>query len=460
MNRFFYFLLSFIFLTQFYPTADAIAQIEPFGLQGKKIVAAALNSSSYFPGDLLLVAATDSHGVFIRNLSAPDTQWTHLGLTGKRLTAIGIQHVGYGPFEGHVLYAGVSPDYSSGDSTLMYRKLTEVVDTTWTPADSGLGFTDTALPVDDIVSLYFSGHEPPQPVFAGSGSTIYRSADGFYWQSVYQGFALNFLEIHREFLSGIIWGGGGFFDPLLVKSVDKGATWDSYFIPLPSQHNSAYSLAIDPVHPDTVYAGLWGGVAKTTDGGPTWNVPVFPPNDVTFTGLAINPAHTDHLLAGGTDQNQQFALYESSDGGGSWSDITPAQTISGITCMVADTLNQEFAAYMGTRSDGFYRYKSLISNIESDVNTGVPRLISLSQNYPNPFNAATTIEYRIPAAGAVVLKIVNLQGQTVATFQRNHRQSGTYTVQWNAAGMPSGIYLYRLEMNRRHSEVRKLILLK
>lgn len=88
-----------------------------------------------------------------------------------------------------------------------------------------------------------------------------------------------------------------------------------------------------------------------------------------------------------------------------------------------------------------------------------PGTFALSQNYPNPFNPATTILFQIPEAAMVTLVISDGLGRTAATLVAEHLTAGTYVRHWNAAGMPSGVYFYRLQAGAR-SETRRLLLLK
>lgn len=76
---------------------------------------------------------------------------------------------------------------------------------------------------------------------------------------------------------------------------------------------------------------------------------------------------------------------------------------------------------------------------------GVPKEFALSQNYPNPFNPATTIAYQIPVSSYVTLKVYNLLGQEVATLLSGDENPGMKSVEWNAAGLSSGVYFYELK---------------
>ena len=74
----------------------------------------------------------------------------------------------------------------------------------------------------------------------------------------------------------------------------------------------------------------------------------------------------------------------------------------------------------------------------------LPTEASLAQNYPNPFNPATTIGYELPASTDVRLDVYDMTGRQLSTLVNGVYPSGYHTVQWNAIGLPTGIYMYRL----------------
>jgi hypothetical protein len=83
----------------------------------------------------------------------------------------------------------------------------------------------------------------------------------------------------------------------------------------------------------------------------------------------------------------------------------------------------------------------------------------LNQNYPNPFNPTTTIEFALPKTAFVTLKIYNLLGKEVAKLVAEQRSAGIHKLNWDARGLASGVYLYRLEAGG-FVKSRKLILLR
>ena len=66
------------------------------------------------------------------------------------------------------------------------------------------------------------------------------------------------------------------------------------------------------------------------------------------------------------------------------------------------------------------------------------------QNYPNPFNPATVIGYQVASPGAVAIDVFDVLGRRVASLVNEWMAPGTYSVQWNAQSLSSGVYLYRL----------------
>jgi M6 family metalloprotease-like protein len=81
------------------------------------------------------------------------------------------------------------------------------------------------------------------------------------------------------------------------------------------------------------------------------------------------------------------------------------------------------------------------------------------QNYPNPFNPTTTIRYVIPKDGLVTIKVYDVLGNEIATLVNEEKSAGSYEVSFNASGLTSGIYLYKLQTNN-FTETNKMILLK
>lgn len=88
-----------------------------------------------------------------------------------------------------------------------------------------------------------------------------------------------------------------------------------------------------------------------------------------------------------------------------------------------------------------------------------PDNYALSQNYPNPFNPGTNINFAIPKAGFVTLKVYNPIGQEVATIVNEYKNAGNFRVDFKAANLTSGVYFYKIR-SENYSETKKMILMK
>jgi len=85
----------------------------------------------------------------------------------------------------------------------------------------------------------------------------------------------------------------------------------------------------------------------------------------------------------------------------------------------------------------------------------------LSANYPNPFNPSTTIQYRIPAASTVSIRVYDVLGREVATLLNEYRYAGSGFVQFDASRyqVSSGVYFYRMQAGTE-VQTKRMILVK
>lgn len=100
-----------------------------------------------------------------------------------------------------------------------------------------------------------------------------------------------------------------------------------------------------------------------------------------------------------------------------------------------------------------------ITSVSIDRSPEVPADYSLEQNYPNPFNPVSTIQFNVPTAGFVSVKVYNLLGQEVETLVQGVQAPGKYTVQFDGSRFGSGVYFYRLQAGQ-FTQTKKMILMK
>ena len=148
-----------------------------------------------------------------------------------------------------------------------------------------------------------------------------------------------------------------------------------------------------------------------------------------------------------------------------------------------DSLNVHYESSSGfltlSAQDGYYGLTKLFISVTDDSgavasdsllveifqSTGIensdeqiPLSFKLYQNYPNPFNPTTTIEFSLPTSEFVSLKIYNILGEEMATLVSERLPAGKYKHNWDASGLASGVYLYRIQAGD-YADTKKMVLL-
>ena len=146
--------------------------------------------------------------------------------------------------------------------------------------------------------------------------------------------------------------------------------------------------------------------------------------------------------------------------------ISYSDTASSSNFGHAIAVDQENNVYIGIHSVGnnsgwdfvTVKYRQDILGLTSRDN--LQGSYHLFQNYPNPFNPVTTIAYTLPLAAQVQLTIFDLLGRQVSTLVNARQPAGDHDVQFDGTGLSSGVYYYRLKIDRDAVLTRKMVLLK
>ena len=122
---------------------------------------------------------------------------------------------------------------------------------------------------------------------------------------------------------------------------------------------------------------------------------------------------------------------------------------------------------MDYRRGGFYTSNEQSARLIDRPVVGVassaaqlpPGRFALKQNYPNPFNSTTVVSYEVSVAGSVRVAVYDLLGREVSVLVDEQRAPGSYDVRFDASGLASGVYLYRLTSGS-FVQTRKMVLLR
>lgn len=194
-------------------------------------------------------------------------------------------------------------------------------------------------------------------------------------------------------------------------------------------------------------------------------------------GCAVTADYNSMLVTfGGILQNStgdQLGVYQMKFDQ-SWATITPAtSTVDGGTVRevsviadLADFRDDEYSLSLFIYNDVLDEEIELPLTLDVTTAIGenpgeelIPREYALAQNFPNPFNPSTVIQYSLRETQHTRLSVYNIAGQEVARLVNGVQEAGAHSVTFDAAGMPSGMYFYRLQSGD-FSQTAKMILLK
>jgi len=89
----------------------------------------------------------------------------------------------------------------------------------------------------------------------------------------------------------------------------------------------------------------------------------------------------------------------------------------------------------------------------------IPTNYALKQNFPNPFNPVTKIQYNLPEDTRVSLVVYNVNGQKIRELVNDFKPAGSYTVTFDAKGLASGVYFYKIQAGK-FTDVKRMLLIK
>jgi len=238
----------------------------------------------------------------------------------------------------------------------------------------------------------------------------------------------------------------------LFGSTDDGATWDTvnvaaagtyYNITKARNGNVAWACRSN------------GGITKGTNVG-------LPVELTSFTANALNGQVSLSWTTATEINNRGFEI-ERKSGNSQFVTI-------GFADGQGTTIEEQSYTYIDSKVDpGIYSYRlkqidydgsfEYSDAIEVEVVVGAPIEFSLNQNYPNPFNPVTNIKYSLAEPGNVKLAIYNVLGQQVKELVNGYKEAGRYELNFDASGLPSGAYLYKIE-SVHFNQVKKMLLMK
>jgi len=407
--------------------AQSQGRFERAGLAGRTVYILAQWGEKIYAG-------TDD-GVYVHLTSQPeDTVWIPSGLQTRRVRAVYPHQSGA---LGYAVTAGIEHRPGDEDSVLIY--CSQNSDSSWMPADEGIDRSGVRMirSIDGFPSPLICGE-----TYAASEGLVFRREIGGIWQKVFEmGISTtNVVRVNTTTVS--VWVGGEttILSPFISRSDDKGESWSTAYPDLRGD-NACDALAFHPFDTSVVYAGMEGSVILSRDGGKSWESAGLSLTPFYFFGLGVN-LPTRELFAGGAAQGGVSGLFVTQLDDTVWTELVPPEPFAGIrTLLNVPSSPLSTQLLLGTDGDGVVRYTSEPTSAAEMPAPGSPALL---RNYPNPFNPTTTIEYSVPKAVNLTVRIYDLLGRELATIASGRHEAGQHRARWDASGMPAGVYFARL----------------
>ncbi|MBK8549567.1 MAG: T9SS type A sorting domain-containing protein [Ignavibacteria bacterium] len=331
--------------------------------------------------------------------------------------------------------------------------------------------------------------------FMGDNTIIkYTKTGDELWSSNFQpnSFVNFFLDFKVDKRNNVIACGSGVLQGssenyIIVKyDTDGNEMWNKYYNGLRNSYDEANSIAVDSLNNVIVSGRAFESVTSPrasltmlkldTAGNEIWKKIISNPSGEIAPGKVSVDKFDDVYISSGGGRNAGCASIDfsyllvkyRSNGDSLWSTVYNHPEYRNFASDFVITKNNSIVmtgkAYGNNTSYDITTLKySQTSNIQTN-NTELPVKFKLEQNYPNPFNPVTVIRYSIPSdvrgqTSDVKLVVYNNLGKEVLTLVNEKQNAGSYSVDFNGANYPSGVYYYKLEAGS-FIEVRKMILLK
>ncbi|MBI5401797.1 MAG: M20/M25/M40 family metallo-hydrolase [Ignavibacteriae bacterium] len=161
-------------------------------------------------------------------------------------------------------------------------------------------------------------------------------------------------------------------------------------------------------------------------------------------------AGTGNLLVEVCYDNSSYTsyspVYATSNAGKTWGYYTDNSSGCTMTSGAAQTLRPNISLYLTT------------STGTSNQTVGLPTKFDMKQNYPNPFNPVTKINYEIPKASFVTLKVFDILGREVASLVNGNMEAGYYAYDFDASTLSSGAYIYKITAGTFEKTMRMMVI--
>lgn len=357
---------------------------------------------------------------------------------------------------------------------------------TWDAQTSGI--TNVLYSIEYAKYINESGEPVKMQIAVGENGVILKSLDdGLTWVVMTSGTLENLNDVNI-FTPNLIFACGN--NGVLLKSVDYGETWTAIELNTTENLNDIASTGPSTLEAvNSVVVVGTGGKLFASANMEEWAVITSPVTEnllsVTFSGNSVIAAGDNGTIIksinNGIDwvisnsgittkifdikfvtptlvigSSENGVMVRSEDAGDNWTTVTTPSENDQFAVNFGNDLFGISTGFEGSRlytTDGGLTWATSIAPPTAKTRINEP--VKLNQNYPNPFNPSTVISYDVNSSANVTIKVYDMTGREVRTLVNSFQNAGTYSVNFNASNLASGIYFYVLRMNTGSAEFTK-----
>jgi len=275
--------------------------------------------------------------------------------------------------------------------------------------------------------------------YCGTEQLVFKTTNGGITVDSFFTYANNVRDIYFQDISnGIACGEGG----IIYKTTNGGINWYQIYVPVGSESADFMDLSFVG---DTGWAvGRTNNkVYKTTNFGLNWDSvvriiqnPAIHSYSIFFSNVYKGWVAGSHSVIGDAGR-----IYKTTNSGYNWHEqVADNYYANSSIFFINDNVGWcvgVFGKILKTTTGGQF------VGISNSGNEAVENY-KLYCNYPNPFNSQTIIKYQLSKSSNVKIVIYNYMGQEIETIVNEYKNKGSYNVKWDASGLASGVYFYKL----------------
>jgi len=345
-----------------------------------------------------------------------------------------------------------------------------------------------AITIDESGNVYVTGTSDGGS--SGSGephfdyATLkYNNSGVFQWLKRYNGSNSNdeskSVEVDitgNVYVTGFSFISGNDYDYVTIKYDFEGDTlWIRSYNGPADNTDKANNLAIDDLGNVYVTGNSYGGISTNydyctikynSDGDSLWvnrynglgsdidqgiSIALDKLYNVYVTGSSTAAGSLDYATLKYDSVGDEKWVERYSNGGA-------AGSSDEVSSLYVDSLSNVYVTGMSALDYATVKYVQTVTSVDNSTQN-IPSRFILEQNFPNPFNPTTLINWQSPVSSHQTLTVYDVLGNEVATLVDEYKAAGSYNVEFDASGLSSGIYFYKLQAGS-YVETKKMILMK